>query len=90
MYESMVLALALLITIPLVWVVSGYFAATIYVRKGHSELVGWLVGLSLGPLGVLLVMVTPEKPRGDLRECPFCYERIDVRASVCPNCKSHL
>jgi hypothetical protein len=78
-----------------VWLISGIFAASIYSRKGRSGIVGFLAGLLLGPIGVLIAALTsPDRAHlrrqaveaGLLRECPHCYELIDSRATVCPQC----
>jgi predicted RNA-binding Zn-ribbon protein involved in translation (DUF1610 family) len=42
----------------------------------------FVVGLLLGPLGVLLAMVS----QGDRWPCPHCSEPVLSTAKVCPHC----
>lgn len=49
-------------------------------RKGIGHVGAWL-GV-LGVMGVLLTFVLT----GERRECPFCFQLISKKASVCPYC----
>lgn len=87
----------------LLWIVGGLIGANMYEKKGRSAVLGFLVAFLLGPIGLLLILVTPanveraaaiekrQKLRSvDFRECPHCFEVIDIRAAVCPNCKRDI
>ena len=64
------------------WIVMGVIGGMIGNPKGMG-FVGFLLGLFLGPLGIIVVQISD----GDRRECPFCKKRIDKNATVCPYCQ---
>ncbi len=45
---------------------------------------GFLLGMMLGPLGILITLLLPH---GGRTKCAFCRERIDKAAAVCPRCQ---
>jgi len=55
--------------------------------KNNSIAAGVVLGLLLGPLGVLLMVMTLNNKR---RECPYCYEVINNKALKCPHCQSDI
>jgi hypothetical protein len=65
----------------LVWLACPILAGMIAARKG-SAFAGLLLGALLGPLGVIIALLSP----GSTKVCPWCRSRIDERASVCPKC----
>lgn len=85
-----------LLVIGLIWVLPIFVAASIGNPKGRA---GWLYGILLGWLGVLLVALLPPKPHVVValekereletthRECPWCREPMRREASVCPHCR---
>ena len=53
-------------------------------KRGLHIAAGIIGGLLLGPLAVLMFLITPE------RKCPFCAETIKKEAKVCPHCQRDL
>jgi hypothetical protein len=70
----------------LVWVILGLIAAYIYNQKGRSAAVGCMGGFILGPIGILLALLT----RPNLKKCPYCAEYIKPEAVVCKHCGKEL
>jgi hypothetical protein len=84
------------------WIICGLLAGYLYGKRGRSQVVGCLGGFLLGPLGIVLALVTPadrtalarkereleaEKlRRGELKQCPYCGELIRPEAMVCRFC----
>ena len=73
----------------IVWLLSGVAAALIWSSKGGSPGAGFLIGLLLGPLGLIIVLVaTPSRGKSaSLRACPHCNVPMRPDASVCPHCQ---
>lgn len=78
-----------------IWVLCGIIAASIYKNKGRRESWGFLVGLLLGPLGILYAAVrSPDTGRlereqlrtGQAKRCPHCGELIRPEATICKHC----
>jgi hypothetical protein len=67
------------------WIVCGIVAAIIGSRKG-AGCSAFIVGLALGPLGIIVAIIM----KGDRRQCPSCQEYIDKNASRCPKCQVDL
>ena len=68
------------------WFICGLVAAAIYQRKGRSGVAGFLGGVFLGPIGILLALASGS----NLPKCPYCAERIQPEAKVCPHCQRDL
>lgn len=81
------------------WLLCGIAAAVVYANKGRSAIAALLVGLLLGPVGVLLALLTPtdtaalerrQVARGELRRCPACAELVRPDAARCRHCGADL
>jgi hypothetical protein len=69
-----------------IWFLCGIVAASLYRNKGGSEITGFLIGLVLGPIGILIALVSgDQRPR-----CPFCKEHVSKGATICPHCRKEL
>jgi len=64
------------------WLACAVTASIIGSQKGEA-VTGFLTGALLGPVGVLLALLSS----GDRTRCPHCKEPIRKRASVCPHCR---
>lgn len=67
------------------WIVCGIVATIIGSRKG-AGCSAFIVGLALGPLGIVVAIIM----KGDRQQCPSCQEYINKNASKCPNCQEDL
>jgi hypothetical protein len=68
-----------------VWFVCGIISSVIGSNKGLG-CGGFIAGLLLGPLGIILVLVLP----GTRIKCQYCQKLIDKKAVKCPYCQSAL
>lgn len=58
-----------------------------WVGSGKNETFGgFMLGLLLGPLGLLIAIISP----GDRRACPHCAEKVLRAAKVCPHCQREI
>jgi hypothetical protein len=94
--------LLILVIIGGFWLAPMFIAANIWEQKGGSGGIGFLMGLFLGWIGVIIAAVAtptasavrapsspgvgPSNPYAT-RECPFCKETMRRDASVCPHCR---
>jgi hypothetical protein len=62
-----------------VWLCCGIGAAIIASNRGERNLTAFLVGLLLGPIGVLLALTGGKR-------CPHCMSKIHAAANICPKC----
>jgi len=72
----------------LVWLVFAVVGGAIGAIKGRVG-EGVLLGLFLGPLGILIVPALKsqkELDRKNTRKCPFCAERVANDAKLCKHC----
>ena len=67
------------------WFVCGFAAALIRQYKGGSAAAGAALGFLLGPVGVLIAILT--KPPA---VCPICRSPVDAGTATCPRCQSDL
>jgi hypothetical protein len=69
----------------LLWLLCGIAAAMIGAKKGAGCL-GFILGVILGPFGILFALVM----KGNRRVCPHCKELIHQEATTCPHCQRDL
>jgi hypothetical protein len=73
-------------------VIFGLICAVVWSHKGGSAVVGFLAGLFLGLIGLIIVaVISPgadaKQKAATMRECPHCKEQMRRDASVCPHCQ---
>jgi hypothetical protein len=68
-----------------VWLICGIIAAMIGAKK-DTGCAGFLVGVLLGPFGIVLALVM----KGDRVRCPYCRELMHKKATVCPHCQRDM
>ena len=69
----------------IVWIICGVIAAAIGAKKGETAS-GFIIGILLGPLGIIIALLS----KGNRRGCPHCRELVHREATVCPHCQRDL
>lgn len=73
----------------------GFWAKSIYVKKGRSPGWGFVLGFFLSFIGVIIasavkpseeMLTRPSTPKADETKCPHCLEYIKIGATVCKHC----
>ena len=77
----------------------GAAGASIMKNKGRSQALGWVLGIFLGLIGIIICAVIspnpdymaqrqamPQMMRADEMKCPHCQETIKIGATVCRFC----
>ena len=90
------MAFVMILMLLVFWVAPIWVATSIGKSRGR-QLLGFLLGIVLGWIGVIIIAVlepTAEFRREmDLKDgfpCPFCMEPVRTGASVCPHCRRDL
>ncbi len=71
--------------IVLIWVVCGLAGGMIGAQKGEP-VVGFILGLLIGPLGELVVL----RSSGKGKTCPYCKEMVKRGATICKHCRQPI
>lgn len=83
----------------ILWFFFGVISAVAATTKGRNWFGWFLVGVLLGPIGVILSLVMPKNQKGidreaqrsgDYRKCPQCAELVKREAVKCKHCGSEL
>lgn len=76
------------------WIACGFVAAMIASSKGGNGALGFLVGLLLGPFGIVIALfmgndvdkVEALVASGKAKKCPMCAEAVLPDAVICKHC----
>lgn len=83
-------------TFLIIWIAFGIIGSMIADKKGNSGVAGFLLGILLGPIGLLIAFFTSDNPHGkerklgNTRKCPYCAEYVKPEAKVCKHCGRNL
>jgi hypothetical protein len=73
-----------------VWLVSAGLTGRMAARK-HRGVRRWsILGLVLGPFGLLVQSMYPARYAGETMPCPQCGKPVGVRAVACHHCQYHF
>jgi hypothetical protein len=76
------------------WLACTIWAVVLMRQRGHGAWKGVLVGLALGPVGVLWALTAsrvsvrgPQWAETEMVPCRFCQRPVSRYAPVCPHCE---
>ena len=75
-----------------IWFCFGIVGAMIAGGKGNSGCGGFVLGVLLGPIGLLIAFFSSDnddkkrEKTGDVKKCPYCAEYVKEDAVVCKHC----
>ena len=87
------------IIIGFLWFLCGITAASIARNKGDNGCFGFILGILLGPIGVIIALLSSPKQAklderalksGKMKKCPACAELVKVDATKCRHCGEDL
>jgi amino acid transporter len=67
------------------WFIFAIAATMIGAKKGLG-FSAFMLGLFLGPLGILIVLLS----QGNRKNCPYCKELVNKDATRCPHCQKEF
>jgi hypothetical protein len=76
----------------IVWIGLGIVGAMISNNKGNSGFGGFILGVLLGPIGLLIAFFSSDNDQakrektGHTKKCPFCAEYVKFDAIICKHC----
>ena len=83
----------------IIWLLCGIMAASIASNKGDSGCFGFILGILLGPIGVIIALLSSPKQAkldesalksGKMKKCPACAELVKAEATKCRHCGEEL
>ena len=87
------------VIIPFIWLLCGIAAASIASNKGDRGCFGFILGILLGPIGVIIALLSSPKQAklderalksGKMKKCPVCAELVKAEATKCRHCGEDL
>ena len=76
----------------IIWIGLGAVGAMISSGKGNSGCGGFILGVLLGPIGLLIAFFSSDnekvkrKKSGNTKKCPSCAEYVKNEALMCKHC----